>query len=193
MEDMKLQSKLLRVALVHLPARVAVALSVILISAAPSLGEQPARQNPPERGTQVMPLTAKLTVENKVGKNDMIRKFGEWLVEQGRDRKAPVIDFNTLMLKINAECQKVDPAFSVIGPDRIHPDVRGHTVMTYSFARAQHIEGPVACVEIDAATGSTKAVNATAEELKKAHDELSFINKPKPQRVELRHVAGSIQ
>lgn len=124
-------------------------------------------------------LTAELEGAKAAGKNDTIRTFGLWLTEQGRERQVPVIDFNTPMLRINAERQKTDPAFSIIGPDRVHPGARGHMVMTYCFLRGQGIKGPVARVEIDAATGAAKAEKASVQGVKTGDGELSFVYEPK--------------
>jgi len=123
--------------------------------------------------------TAQLAAANRVGKNDTIRAFGKWLAGQGRDRAVPVVDFNTPLLRINAERQKVDPEFSVIGPDRVHPGVQGHTVMTYCFLRGQGIAGPVARVEVNAAAGTAKTENAGVTGLETKNGRLSFVYTPK--------------
>lgn len=122
--------------------------------------------------------TAAMQAKSAVGKNDTIRTFGEWLVEQSRERRVPLIDFNTPMLRINAKRQVDDPAFSVIGPDRIHPGVNGHTVMMYAFVRAQGIPGPVARVEINAVAGSAKALNASVREVETDKGKVSFVYTP---------------
>lgn len=123
--------------------------------------------------------TAKIQAKNKTGKNDKIRSFGKWLVDVGRQRKLPVIDFNTPLLRVNEEQQKNDPKFSVIGSDRIHPDDHGHTVMTWSFLRAQGISGPVARLEIDATENSVATHNAEVRELNTGAGEVSFLYTPK--------------
>jgi len=69
-------------------------------------------EDPQRKLTVIVPSpydqTTKLEAAILAGKNDRIRAFGEWLVKQGRERKAPVIDFNTPMLRINAERQSAD-------------------------------------------------------------------------------------
>ncbi|MBT8043801.1 MAG: SGNH/GDSL hydrolase family protein [Verrucomicrobiae bacterium] len=123
--------------------------------------------------------TAKIKARNKDGKNDKIRSFGQWLVDMGRQREVAVVDFNTPLLRVNEQRQKNDPAFSAIGPDRVHPGDHGHAVMTWSFLRAQGITGPVARLVVDATTNSVTAENSKAGELKIAADQVSFLYTPK--------------
>ena len=123
--------------------------------------------------------TSTIKVRNQMGKNDSIRVLGQWLVEQGDARQVPVVDFNTPLLRVNAERQKDDPAFSAIGTDRVHPGVRGHTVMAHALIRAQGIKGPVARVEIHAADETKTIQNAVVSKLKIADEQVSFIYAPK--------------
>lgn len=122
--------------------------------------------------------TAGLDAAIANGKNDRIRVFGAWLAEQSRARKVPLVDFNTPMLRINAERQRDEPAFSVIGRDRIHPGAEGHAVMMYHFVRSQGVTGSVARVEIDAETAAVKAERAAVRDVVAGADQVSFVYAP---------------
>ena len=61
-----------------------------------------------------------------------------------------VIEFNAPMAAINAKWQTDDPAFTVVGEDRVHPGPVGHLVMAYLFLKAQEVPGTVAVMELDA-------------------------------------------
>ena len=45
------------------------------------------------------------------------------------------MDFQTILLRINKEEQLKDPAFTIIGKDRVHPASVGHFIMAYQFLR----------------------------------------------------------
>lgn len=85
-----------------------------------------------------------------VGKNDLIRRMSREVIDvEASQRQLEQIDFNTPMDALNQKQQMVDPAFSIIGNDRVHPGAAGHMVMTYLFLKAQSLEGAVAHVEVD--------------------------------------------
>ena len=55
------------------------------------------------------------------------------------------------MTAINSTGQQKNPAFTLCGSDRIHPDNDGHMVMAYLFLKAQGFVGKeVADMEINA-------------------------------------------
>ena len=84
------------------------------------------------------------------GKNDLIRRMAAEVIDAEADkRKIETIDFNTPMIQYNQVKQKFDPAFSIIGLDRVHPGVQGHMFMAYLFLRSQNIERVVSEFAID--------------------------------------------
>ena len=101
--------------------------------------------------TMVDPAARKNLVAFGTGKNDLIVRMAREVIDvEAAERQLPVVDFNTPLLEINAQQQAVDPAFSIIGKDRVHPGEAGHMVMAYTFLKAQGLKGPVARVGIDA-------------------------------------------
>ncbi|HVU56337.1 MAG TPA: SGNH/GDSL hydrolase family protein [Puia sp.] len=63
------------------------------------------------------------------------------------------IDLFHPMTEIQQREQRTNPAFTLTGPDRIHPGNMGHFVMAWLFLKAQGLAGKkVAAVSIDAAT-----------------------------------------
>ena len=84
------------------------------------------------------------------GKNDLIRLMAAEVIDAEADkRRIETIDFNTPMIQLNKVKQKFDPAFSIIGLDRVHPGVHGHMLMAYLFLRSQDIERAVSEFVID--------------------------------------------
>ncbi|MBO9154747.1 SGNH/GDSL hydrolase family protein [Chitinophaga sp. GCM10012297] len=69
----------------------------------------------------------------------------------------PFADLFRPMTALNAQLQQKDSAFTLIGPDRVHPGNAGHLVMASLFLKNQGLSGvPVADVRIDAAGGKVK-------------------------------------
>jgi len=63
----------------------------------------------------------------------------------------PFVDLFRPMTDLNVRLQQKDSAFTMIGPDRIHPGNGGHLVMASLFLKSQGLSGqPVADVKIDA-------------------------------------------
>ena len=86
------------------------------------------------------------------------------------------LDFNAPMVALNKKLQQTDPAFTIIGSDRIHPDNDGHMVMAYLFLQAQGMVGKkVADMQIDATNGkATKSENCRISKVKQTVDGLQF-------------------
>ena len=80
------------------------------------------------------------------------------------------------MVALNQQNQQKDPAFTLCGNDRIHPDNDGHMVMAYLFLKAQGFVGKeVADMEINAnKKQAVKAENCTISNIKKNGKDLSF-------------------
>lgn len=126
--------------------------------------------------TMVNPEARENLLKFGFGKNDAIVTFGKEVIDVESARRGyPVCDFNTPMLAINARQQKTDPAFSIVGNDRVHPGDDGHMVMAYTFLKFQGLEGPVAELEIDAGQGRIdSAVNCTVTGLKADREGVRF-------------------
>jgi len=95
--------------------------------------------------------TADLPAANLPGCNAALLGLGERVGKMAREFSMPVVDFNSPLASINAEKQKLDPKFTIIGPDRVHPKEPGHLIMAAQFLKAQQLAGAVSRMEIDAA------------------------------------------
>lgn len=71
---------------------------------------------------------------------------------------AGLVDFRTIMDSVTKQQQKIKPEFSLINPDRIHPNSIGHMIMTYAFLKAQGMPKYVSKLIID--TKKKKPVEA---------------------------------
>ena len=86
------------------------------------------------------------------------------------------LDFNEPMVALNMRQQQIDPAFTIIGDDRIHPDNDGHMAMAYLFLQAQGMVGKkVADMQIDATKGKVmKSENCRISKVKRTSEGLQF-------------------
>lgn len=78
-------------------------------------------------------------------------------------------------MEINEALQGADPSASVVGPDRVHPGVPGHFIMTYAFLKAQGMPELVSSISIDGAGGQvSEQANCTIQDAEIASDRISF-------------------
>lgn len=86
------------------------------------------------------------------------------------------VDLFYPMTELNQKGQQTDTAFTLTGPDRIHPGNAGHLAMAYLFLKAQGLANkPVANVVINVSNKKvTNADNATITGLSKTTDGISF-------------------
>jgi lysophospholipase L1-like esterase len=86
-----------------------------------------------------------------------------------------VIDIHTSMTRLNTELQADDPAFTIVGKDRVHPGSPGHLAMMYWFLKAQEVSGEIAHVSLDVADArATGKRNCTLSDLSVSHDRVQF-------------------
>lgn len=121
------------------------------------------------------------TVQLKEGnlfktKNETIKRIVEYQKESAAKNGWEFSDLNAPMVALNQQFQQKDPAFTLCGADRIHPDNDGHMVMAYLFLKAQGFVGKdVADMEINAnKKQAVKTENCTVSNIKKIGNNLSF-------------------
>ena len=109
-------------------------------------------------------------------KNETIKRIVEYQKESAAKNNWEFTDLNAPMVALNQQNQLKDPAFTLCGSDRIHPDNDGHMVMAYLFLKAQGFVGKeVADMEINASKKqAVKAENCTISNIKKNGKDLSF-------------------
>jgi len=109
-------------------------------------------------------------------KNKAMLRIVDFQRQASQANKWEFFDFNEPITKLNQQFQKQDSAFTLSGPDRIHPDNDGHMAMAYVFLKAQGFAGKkVADVVIDAKNSKVLAQeNCSINNLKKIGKELHF-------------------
>ncbi len=133
-------------------------------------------------GTRIIFITPSLfdqtgqqTTERLAGVNDALIDCGAGARKLAAQYGAGLVDFNGPMEALNAAGQAKDPAFTIVGADRVHPGPVGHLVMAYLFLRAQGHAPTVAGMRIDAARCAVREQdNCEIAQLALADGTLSF-------------------
>lgn len=109
-------------------------------------------------------------------KNDNIQRVIAVQKEAAERNGWEFLDFNKPMVALNMKRQESEPAFTLIGSDRIHPDNDGHMAMAYLFLQAQGMVGQkVADMQLDATSGKvTKSENCRISKVKRTDNGLQF-------------------
>ena len=111
-----------------------------------------------------------------LGVNDALAACGEGVRRIAtKYPNASLVEFHAPMAEINRIWQARDPAFTVVGPDRVHPGAAGHLAMAHLFLKAQGVPGTVAAMELDAGTGAVlRQENCTIAKISAAGGGLAF-------------------
>jgi hypothetical protein len=112
---------------------------------------------------------------NQPGCNDGLGECAAAVRELAGKNNGAVVDFHGPMTAFNLERQKGDPAYTIVGPDRIHPGAPGHLMMAWLFLKAQGAPALVSKVAVDAANGRVaESANADVSGLVKRADAWEF-------------------
>ena len=127
-------------------------------------------------GTSPYDQTSTFNDEVFARKNDNMQRVVSLQKEAAERNGWEFLDFNAPMVAMNRKQQQTDPAITLIGSDRIHPDNDGHMAMAYLFLQAQGMVGrKVADMEVDALKGkATKSGNCRISKVKPTYDGLQF-------------------
>ncbi len=119
--------------------------------------------------------TAKLAAKNNFGVNDALAQCAEIVRETAEKYNVTLVDFYSLMNKINIDKQSTNASFTLVGPDRIHPEMTGNLVMAYCFLKSIQSDSIVSGIEIEANTEIVhKSTNCTIENMHSNSKEVIF-------------------
>lgn len=108
-------------------------------------------------GSSPYDQTAQLPNNILKKKNDAMLRIVDFQETSAKQNRWEFLDLNRPMTAINEKEQEKNPAFTICGDDRIHPDNDGHMIMAYLFLKAQGFVGKeVAAISIDAAAKKVK-------------------------------------
>jgi lysophospholipase L1-like esterase len=99
---------------------------------------------------------------NQPGCNDALGACAEIVRELAPEYQAELVELHASMTAFNLEEQKNNPAYTIVGPDRVHPGLAGNFMMAWLFLKAQGATALVSQVTFDTAAGqATEVANAT--------------------------------
>lgn len=98
--------------------------------------------------------TSGMAARNFSGVDDALATCAGTVRSLAEARKAALVDLHGPMDALNLGAQAKDPAFTLIGPDRVHPGGPGELVMAYLLLKAQSMPATVATMAVDAASGA---------------------------------------
>ena len=107
---------------------------------------------------------AALAAANLPGCNAALGQAGEVVARLAAGKQAALIDLHTPMTALDRLRQQQDPAFTLIGPDRVHPGSPGHLVMAWLFLKAQGVPALVSRTIIDVKTRTAQAEHAVVSD-----------------------------
>lgn len=119
--------------------------------------------------------TSILKTPNNLGVNDALKVCGNFVDSMSVKYKLQLVDYWTVLQKINTELQKTDSTATITGADRVHPGYSGHFVMAYTFLKSQNLPSIVSKINIDSkAHKITKSENCTIDKLSINNEEIRF-------------------
>ena len=109
------------------------------------------------------------------GANAALGRLGHWIRRQCFKDGGTLVDFHETMTDQTLWMQKGNPAYTLLNPDRIHPNTSGWAFMAYVFLKAQGVNPWVCDVEIDADKGEVRrCAYAKAGGLEKSDGKVTF-------------------
>ncbi len=106
--------------------------------------------------------TGRQADKSLVGVNEALGRCGGIVRDLAGRFQAGLVDFHEPMTRLNLAGQDKDPAFTLIGKDRIHPGDMGHMVMAYQFLTSQGVGATISTMVVDASTATVReAANCT--------------------------------
>ncbi|KAF2330618.1 SGNH/GDSL hydrolase family protein [Flavobacterium daemonense] len=120
--------------------------------------------------------SAKTTTENLYGVNDALHIAGDHMALMSKKYNTRLVDYWTIMNRINNELQAKDSTATITSLDRVHPGSPGHFVMAYQFLSTLEPNKYVAKIVIGKNLNKSKAqsINCSITDLKHDNGQLTF-------------------
>ena len=85
--------------------------------------------------------------------NKTLKTFGDAAGEVAKEEGVAFADLHDVMADAMVKFKQQHPGKSFAGPDGIHPDNVGHTVMAYAFLKAMGCDGDIGTITVDLSAG----------------------------------------
>ena len=125
--------------------------------------------------TNIPPGASGWATVNQVGCNGGLAQLAGHILAKAQTDGVTVVDWFSPLNNFVAKRRANNPHFMVTKWDRVHPGPLGHSIMAWSFLRAQHVSPVVSDVALNAATGTVeKSENAVVTEVAVTEHGLTF-------------------
>jgi lysophospholipase L1-like esterase len=112
---------------------------------------------------------------NRPGCNDGLARCAEIVRELAAGSRGLLVDFHGPMTALNLGQQQKDPAWTIIGGDRVHPGAPGQLMQAWLFLKTQGAPAVVSKVAVDATAGrALESVNAEVSAIAAAGGGVTF-------------------
>ncbi len=115
--------------------------------------------------------TGVLSAANNLGVNDALKHCADFITTLAGKYKLPAVDYWTILNQVNQQMQKMDPAATITGPDRVHPASPGHLIMAYQFLKSGGAPQYVSKISIGK---NAKSLNCEISSVSKRKNEVAF-------------------
>ncbi|MFT2008287.1 cellulase family glycosylhydrolase [Pontibacter sp. 13R65] len=117
--------------------------------------------------------TGDLPAENLVGVNDALQKCTIIIEQLAEQYNLKVVDYWTILNRLNQQVQATNPAATLISNDRIHPGTAGNFIMAYQFLKDTGAPRYVADISLE--NGSVKRCkDCSVTDLKTNEGDIEF-------------------
>lgn len=123
--------------------------------------------------------TAILPTNNALGVNDALKVCADFMETLATKYNLPIVDYWTIMTKLNSDIQTINPSATLTSKDRVHPESTGHFVMSYQFLKSQGVPKYISKITIESNIKKTnkKAYNCQITNIRRQRKNISFIVK----------------
>ena len=112
---------------------------------------------------------------NNVGCNTGLSLMAGYVIASAQADKAEYVDWFSVLNGFVLRHQKTNPHFSIVRPDRVHPEELGHAIMAWEILKRQGAPALVSAVTVDAATARAGVcANATVTDVVRTADGIAF-------------------
>jgi endoglucanase len=118
--------------------------------------------------------TGALPAERCYGVDDALDRCAEHMANLSKQYHTGLVDFRTVMKKINHQLQEKDSTATIVGNDRVHPGSPGHFVMAYQFLATTGAGRYVSKMVVEGKGKTGNLVNCNVRDAWVRGDSLSF-------------------
>jgi lysophospholipase L1-like esterase len=123
--------------------------------------------------------TANLPTKNNFGVNDALKECADFIGELAVKYQLQVVDYWTILNKLNQQLQQNDSSATLTSKDRVHPQSTGHLIMAYEFLTAMKASKYVSEIAVSKGGSIQSSTNCELLKTEKKKNTYSFFIREK--------------